>query len=257
MAYSRRFWTALALVPLLAGTAAAQVKTRMITLKSGDEEIQAFLAEPAGKGPHPGLIVIQEWWGLNDWIKENARRFAEKGFVALAPDLYRGKVTDRMEVAAKLRTGLPNDRALRDLKAAVDTLSSLPNVNKNRIGSIGWCMGGGFSLEAAIADPRIKACVMCYGAVITERDLLKKLKAPVLGIFGQQDKGIKVDAVLAFEKVLKEVGDVERIHIFGGAGHGFMRPTNGTAPNPAYREVQTREAWMEIDQFLNKRLVKK
>ena len=117
MAYSRRFWTALALVPLLAGTAAAQVKTRMITLKSGDEEIQAFLAEPAGKGPHPGLIVIQEWWGLNDWIKENARRFAEKGFVALAPDLYRGKVTDRMEVAAKLRTGLPNDRALRDLKA--------------------------------------------------------------------------------------------------------------------------------------------
>src|SRR5919197_1512227 len=107
------FWAAALLLPLTAGLAAAEVKTSEVMLKSGDEEIKAFVAEPEGKGPFPGLVVIQEWWGLNDWIKENARRFAEKGYVAVAPDLYRGKVTDDPRVAGELRKGLPNDRAVR------------------------------------------------------------------------------------------------------------------------------------------------
>ncbi len=257
MRNTRRFWTALALLPLLAGTAAAQVKTRMITIKSGDEEIKAFLAEPTGKGPHPALIVIQEWWGLNDWIKENAKRFAEKGYVALAPDLYRGKVANKMVEAAKLRKGLPNDRAMRDLKAAADKLASMPEVNKSRIGSIGWCMGGGYSLQLAMADPRIKACVVCYGAPTSDKDQLKNMKAAVLGIFGQQDKGIPVDAVRACEKAMEELGLKPQIHIYGGAGHGFMRPASSALPNPAYREVEATAAWNEIDRFLSKQLQKK
>ena len=257
MRSTRRFWIALALVPLLAGTAAADVKTRMITIKSGDEEIQAFLAEPEGKGPHPGLVVIQEWWGLNDWIKENAKRFAEKGFVAIAPDLYRGKVTDNPKVAATLIKGLPRDRALRDLKATVDKLASMPNVRKDRIGSIGWCMGGGYSLQLALAEPHVKACVICYGAVISDKERLKNLKAAVLGIFGEQDKGIPAAGVRAFEQELMSLGVVERVHIFPKAGHGFMRPANGPNPNPAYREAEAREAWQEIDAFLSKQLDKK
>ncbi len=258
MRCTRRFWTALALLPLLAGTAAAQeVKTRMITIKSGDEEIKAFLAEPAGKGPHPGLIVIQEWWGLNDWIKENAKRLAEKGYVALAPDLYRGKVTDNPKVAGQLIKGLPKDRALRDLQAAYSTLAHMKNVNKDRIGSIGWCMGGGYSLELAMHQPHLKACVICYGRVTSDKDQLKNVKAAVLGIFGLEDKGIPAAGVRAFERELKSLGDVERVHIFAGAGHGFMRPTNGSNPNPAYRADQARHAWQEIDAFLRKRLQNK
>ena len=177
-----RFLAALALLPLAVSTAFAEVKTRMITFKSGDEEIKGFLAEPSGKGPFPGIVVIQEWWGLNDWIKENAKRLAEQGYVALAPDLYRGKATTNPNVARQLLGGLPRDRALRDLKAAVKTLASRANVDKERLGSIGWCMGGGYSLQLALHDPRVKACAMCYGPVVTDPDKLKPLKATVLGI---------------------------------------------------------------------------
>src|SRR6516165_1359333 len=147
-------------VPALA--AETKVKTSEIKFKSGDEEIKGFLAEPEGKGPFPAIVVIQEWWGLTDWIKDNAKRLAAQGYVTLAPDLYRGKVTDDPAVAGQLLKGLPQDRALRDLKAAVDTLAARDNVQKDKIGSIGWCMGGGFSLQLALADDRIKACVMCY-----------------------------------------------------------------------------------------------
>src|SRR5262245_13389835 len=120
MRSTRKFWAALVVLPLLVQTASAQVKTRDITIKSGDEDIKAFLAEPAGKGPFPAIVVIQEWWGLNDWIKDNAKKIAAKGYVCLAPDLYRGKVTDNAKTAAQLIKGLPRDRALRDLKASVD-----------------------------------------------------------------------------------------------------------------------------------------
>jgi carboxymethylenebutenolidase len=257
MRCTRRFWIALALVPLLAGTAAAQVKTRMITIKSGDEDIQAFLAEPEGKGPHPGLVVIQEWWGLNDWIKDNAKRLAAKGFVALAPDLYRGKVATEMKTAAALAKGLPADRAVRDLKASVDYLAAQPNVDKGRIGSIGWCMGGGYSLQLALADPRIMACVICYGRVINDPDKLKSLKAKVIGVFGVEDKGIPAAGVREFEATLRKVGvKTEAFHLFNGAGHGFMREGTSALPNPAYREMQAREAWQIIEGFLVRNLKK-
>src|SRR5262245_46702389 len=142
MRQTLRFGMAVLLLPLVTGWAMAEVKTSEITLKSGDEDIKAFLAQPEGKGPFPGVVLIQEWWGLNDWIKENAKRLAQKGYVALAPDLYRGKVTDEPMVARQLMQGMPQDRALRDLKAAVGTLAGRDGVKKDRIGVIGWCMGG-------------------------------------------------------------------------------------------------------------------
>src|SRR5436305_597240 len=152
-------WVALAASPVNAG-----VKTKEITFKSGGDEVKGFLAEPDGKGPFPAIVVIQEWWGLTDWVKDNARRLAEQGYVCLAPDLYRGKVTDNPMVARQLLMGLPRDRALRDLKAAVDTLAARDEVDKSRIGCIGWCMGGGYSLQLALRDARVEACYMCYGA---------------------------------------------------------------------------------------------
>lgn len=249
-------WLAAVALGTLAAPAAraAEGKAKEITFKSGEEQIKGFLVEPEGKGPFPAIVVIQEWWGLNDWIKNNARKLAAQGYVTLAPDLYRGKVATDMNVARQLLMGLPRDRALRDLKGAVDALAANEKVDKDRIGSIGWCMGGGFSLQLALHDPRVKACAMCYGAVVTDADKLKSLHATVLGLFGAEDRGIKAADVRKFEAALKEAGKkVERIHLFEKSGHGFMREGR----NPAYNAAAAREAWKEIDAFFAKTLQKK
>jgi carboxymethylenebutenolidase len=242
---------------VLASPAFAQVKTSEIKIKSGDGEFTAYVAQPEGKGPFPGVVVIQEWWGLNDWIKDNAKRIAAKGYVAIAPDLYHGKVTDDPKIASQLIKGLPKDRAVADLKATVAALADMPNVKKERIGSIGWCMGGGYSLELAINDSHIKACVMCYGRVVSDQSALKKLNATVLGVFGENDKGIPARGVREFEAALKEAGKpAEKINIYEGAGHGFMRAMNGKNENPEYRAEATKDAWSQIDAFFNKMLTK-
>jgi carboxymethylenebutenolidase len=149
---------------------------------------------------------------------------------------------------------MPHDRALRDLKAAVDTLVAKDNVNKERLGSIGWCMGGGYSLQAALHDKRIKACAMCYGPVVTDADKLKPLNATILGVFAEEDRGIKPEAVQAFETALKKADKkIESIEEFK-AGHGFMRPGNPGGKNPVYREGEAKRAWQNIDKFFAKTL---
>src|SRR5580765_7577453 len=154
------------IVLLAASTFAAEGKP--VSYKSGDETVQGILYTPAGKGPFPALIVIHEWWGLNDWVKEQASKFADQGYVALAVDLYRGKVADNPDLAHELMRGVPEDRASRDLRAAFDYLAAQPNVKKDRIGSIGWCMGGGYSLRVAILEPTLAADVINYGPLITD-----------------------------------------------------------------------------------------
>jgi carboxymethylenebutenolidase len=110
----------------------------MISFPSGEAKASGYLAVPEGKGPFPAIVVIQEWWGLNQWIKDQADRLASQGYVCLAPDLYHGKVATEMATARKLMQGLPQDRAMRDLKASVDALAARDDVNKEMIGSIGW-----------------------------------------------------------------------------------------------------------------------
>jgi carboxymethylenebutenolidase len=247
-----RFLTALTLLAA-AATAPAEVKTSTVTLKSGDEEVQAFLAEPDGKGPFPGVVVIQEWWGLNDWVKDQAKRLAGQGYVALAPDLYRGKVTDDPQIARQLLMGLPADRAVRDLKAAFATLAGRDNVRKDKVGAIGWCMGGGYALQLALNEPQLKACVICYGRVVTAADRVQPLTAAVLGVFGEEDRGIPVKGVRQFEEVAKQAGKDVTLKVYP-AGHGFMREKNGDNPNPEYREGPAKEAWGEIERFFGKTL---
>jgi carboxymethylenebutenolidase len=223
---------------------AADVTTKEITFKSGEEEVKGFLAVPDGKGPFPAIVVIQEWWGLNDWVKDNAKRLAAQGYVTLAPDLYRGKVADNPAEARKLSSDLPRDRALRDLKGAVDSLAKMENVNKTKLGAIGWCMGGGYALQLCLNDDRLTSCVICYGRLVTEADMLKKLNATVLGIFAEDDRGIPPASVRKFEAALKEANKrTEKIHIFDGVGHGFMRTSKGE---------QTKKAWEAIEAFFAK-----
>jgi carboxymethylenebutenolidase len=245
---------ALVLGAMAANVSAADVKTSMITFKSGDVEVSGFLAEPEGPGPYPAIVVIQEWWGLTDWIKDNAKRLAGLGYVTLAPDLYHGKVAQTPQAATQLMKGLPRDRAVRDLKAAVSTLTEKANVKKDKIGSVGWCMGGGYSLDLALNDTEIKACVVCYGRPVTDAAKLKPLQATVLGIFGEEDRGIPPSTVQKFESALKEAGKKIAAMKLYPAGHGFMRPGNPGQANPVYNEEAAKDAWKQIEAFFGKQL---
>lgn len=225
------------------------VVTEKVNYRSGEEIVSGYLARPKGEGPFPAIVVIHEWWGLVDWIKENARQFAERGYVALAVDLYRGKIADTPELAHELSRGLPNDRALRDLKAAVSYLRQQKFVNSNRIGVIGWCMGGGYALQLALNED-VTACVVCYGRLVTNAEELKTLKGAILGIFGDQDRGIPLEVVRAFEKALQAVGVPYVIRVYEGVGHAFMNPNN----KRGYNEPVAQKAWREIFAFLDKHL---
>jgi carboxymethylenebutenolidase len=158
----KTFLPVLALGILALGLAlqAGAPKTETVSYKSGDETVSGYLALPDGAGKHPAIIVIHEWWGLNDWVKEQAQKYAAQGYVALAVDLYRGKVATNQDEAHVLMRGLPDDRGMRDLEAAFTYLSSRPDVNASKIGSIGWCMGGSWSLKLAVDQPKLAACVV-------------------------------------------------------------------------------------------------
>jgi len=229
---------------------AADHKT--VSYKSGDETVQALLYAPEGKGPLPGLIVIHEWWGLNDWVKEQASRFADEGYAALAIDLYRGKVAKTPDEAHEIMRGVPEDRAKRDLHAAFEFLAAQPNVNKSRIGAIGWCMGGGYALDVALQEPALAADVINYGHLATDRDALKKINAPILGLFGAQDRGIPPEDVRKFGETLDQLGKSIDIKIYDDAGHAFENPNN----KDGYRAADAADAWKRTTDFLSTTLKK-
>jgi carboxymethylenebutenolidase len=244
--------TAFAVLVLAAGSLLAAEET--LTFKSGDETASGFLAKPEGKGPFPAVVVIQEWWGLNDWVKDQARALAKEGYVALAPDLYRGKVADKQEDAHQLMMGAPPDRVLRDLEAAYATLQGRADVNKSRVGVIGWCFGGHWTLELATKEPTLAAAVAYYGAPPTEPAAIAAIKAPVLGNYGGDDKGPSPDQVRAFEEAMKKAGKRIDVKIYDGAPHAFANPNN---PWGGYREAAAKDAWDRSTKFLAAELKKK
>jgi carboxymethylenebutenolidase len=240
----RRF--ALLLIVLLVAVSALAANGKNVSYKSGDDTVQGVLYTPSGNGPFPALVVIHEWWGLNDWVKDQASKLADQGYVALALDLYRGNVATTPEMAHELVRGLPEDRAKRDLHAAVEFLKAQPNVKKDRIGSIGWCMGGGYALDVAVQEPDLAATVINYGHLATESETLKKINAPILGIFGGQDHGITPDDVHKFEQAMKQLGKKIDIKIYDDAGHAFENPGNKTG----YRADDAADAWKRTVDFL-------
>lgn len=201
-----------------------------VSYPSGPETVHAFLYSPAGGGAakHPAVIVIHEWWGLNDWAKEQAADLAAHGYVALAIDLYRGEVATDADTAHQLSRGVPQDRGIRDLKAAEAYLSAQKNVDRNRIGAIGWCMGGGYALAFAVADPHLKAVVANYGPPPTDPTALGQINAAILGNYGGLDKGIAPASVESFAADMKKIGKKVDVKIYPDAGHAFENPNNKT-----------------------------
>jgi carboxymethylenebutenolidase len=222
-----------------------------VKFKSAAGEAQGYLALPAGdKGSHPAIIVIQEWWGLNDWVREQTDRFAKQGYVALAVDLYRGRSTASADEAHELMRGLPEDRAMADLKGGFNYLAARRDVDPKRIGVIGWCMGGGFALMLADEQPKLAAAVMNYGHVMTDSKTINKLHVPLLGNFGAEDRGIPPADVQAFEAALKSAHKSVDFKLYPGAGHAFMNPNN----KEGYRAEAASDAQARIDAFFAKHL---
>jgi carboxymethylenebutenolidase len=236
---------------LLAWVGAASAGETTVSYKSGDESVSSFFVAPEGAGPFPAVIVIQEWWGLNAWIKDQARALAKEGYAALAVDLYRGKVAEKQEEAHQLMMGAPPDRIARDLKAAYAWLQARADVKKAKIGAIGWCMGGRYTLDLATKEPGLAAAVAYYGAPPTDAAAIAAIKAPVLGNFGGDDKGPSPDQAKAFEAAMKKAGKTVDVKIYEGAGHAFANVNN---PWGGYREAAAKDAWARTTAFLAKYL---
>jgi carboxymethylenebutenolidase len=229
---------------------AAEVETQTVAYATvNGQQVQGYLARPMGaEGPLPGVIVIHEWWGLNDNIRSMAEQLAGQGYRALAVDLYGGASASTPDEAQNLmRAALEKSGELTEnLKQAYAYLSD----RGQKVGTIGWCFGGGWSLQTALALPEdIDAIVIYYGRIVTESAELEKLQMPILGIFGAEDEGIPVESVKAFEAALKGLGKNASIHVYEGADHAFANPSGQN-----YQAEPAKDAWQKTLAFFGEHL---
>ena len=220
---------------------AAAITTRDVQYAHvGDQAVTGYLAAPAtGTKGAPGVLVIHEWWGLNDNVKAMARRLAGEGYVALAVDLYLGQVAADPQQARELMMASQGQEEKLDdsLRQAYRYLKD--ELGVGRVGSIGWCFGGGWSLRAALILPEpLDATVIYYGRLVTDEAQLAPLKTPILGLFGSEDRGIPVAAVEEFEATLKRLGKPAEIHVYPGADHAFANPSG-----QRYNAAAAEDAW--------------
>lgn len=216
--------------------------------------VKGYFAQPVhpapGGKPLPALIVIQEWWGLNDNIRAMARRFAGEGYLVLAVDLYEGKVATTPDAAmAAMQAAMEKPaRLMENLKQAHTYLAT--KVNAKKIGVVGWCFGGGWSLETALGIPDgIDAAVVYYGRTQTDPKVLTALQAPLLGFFGGKDQGIPVDGARAMEHELVKLGKNVTIVVYPEADHAFANPTG-----PRYLAGPAADSWAKTTAFFAKYL---
>jgi carboxymethylenebutenolidase len=217
------------------------------TVVYGAERLTGYLAVPEGRGPFPGLVVIHEWWGLNEQIKATTADLARAGYASLAVDLFRGKVTRNPEEAKSLAMGLDRARGNADLQEAFRFLSARPYVRKGKVGSIGWCLGGGYSLGLAVSEAGLAACVVYYGRLENDIEKLARITGPVIGFFGQEDASIPVSAVDEFQAAMKRAGRSVEVHMYPGAGHAFANPTR----TDAYRPEAAKDSWEKMMKFFS------
>lgn len=226
------------------------------------DQANGYLVYPSGSnenksgnknGTLPAVVMIHENKGLNDHIKNMANLLARNGYVVLAVDLFKGEVTTDRNRSSELTQYIRDnpDIATANLQSAVKYLASLPNVNAEKIASLGWCFGGAQSLQLALnsQDHPLSATIIYYGRLITDNATLAKIKWPVLGIFGDQDSSIPVDTVKEFESALNSNNIPNEIYIFKGVGHAFANPSGDN-----YAPTETKDAWDKTLSFLDKHL---
>ena len=232
---------------------AESMRETTVQYPSGNVTVRAFVAAPRTTEKRPAIIVIQEWWGLTEHIKDIARRYAAEGYVAIAPDLYSrlgyALTTDPGE-AGKLMNSLQQEDGLRDLNATVAYLKSVPEADGARIGVTGFCMGGSYALMLPCVNPEIKAAVPFYGQVPNPDAPLQKLSAPVLYFYGEDDGWITKADVQRLAAALKKYQKVGEIKTYPGAPHAFFRDTDRSV----YRPEAARDAWARTKAFFKQHL---
>lgn len=210
-----------------------------------------YLAEPeSGRGP--GVIVLQEWWGLDEHIRDVCDRFAKEGFFALAPDLYRGETTDQPDEAEQKMMALNMDEAEKDMRGAVDFLAEREGVEGSGVGSVGFCLGGGLSVWAATINDKIKAVVTYYYVMPHGRPDFAEIKGPVLGHFGTSDEFVLVGHAQNLEREIRSAsGQDVHFDFYEGAGHAFFNDTNRLG---TYNKEHADRSWRATVEFLRSNL---
>ena len=211
------------------------------------ENSNGYLVKPTVDGEYPGVIMIHEWWGLNGNIKEMAQKLASHGYVVLAVDLYDGKVGTTADEARQLMGSFEQSEWNDNMNTAVSYLEK--NYTPSSIGSVGWCFGGGQSLNLGLNNEDMDATVIYYGHLVTEPEELSKIDWPVLGIFAELDQGITPDTVKEFESSLNEVGVENDITIYPEVNHAFANPSGDR-----YAPEESKDAWNKTLEFFEQNL---
>jgi carboxymethylenebutenolidase len=210
-------------------------------------ESEGFLAKPITSGEFPAIVMIHEWWGLNDNIKEMAEKLASHGYIVLAVDLYNNNVGTTSEEARQLVTSFDSEVGIENMNSAISYLKTEQSTES--IGSIGWCFGGGQSLNLAMNNSDLDATVMYYGQVSSDSEKLSNISWPLLGIFAEKDQGITTDSVKKFETQLNNLGIPNQIIIYPGVDHAFANPSGDR-----YAPEESKDAWQKTVKFFNENL---
>jgi len=206
-----------------------------------------YLAKPALDGQYPAIVMIHEWWGLTDNIKQMAEKLASHGYVVLAVDLYEGQVGTTVDEAIQLRSSFDQSQWTENMNSAVSYLEE--QYSPSSLGSIGWCFGGGQSLNLALNNEDMDATVIYYGQLVTDTEKLSKITWPVLGIFAELDNGIPPETVNEFESSLNEVGIQNDIYIYPEVNHAFANPSGDR-----YAPDESKDAWQKTLEFFEDNL---
>lgn len=206
-----------------------------------------YLAKPTEQGNFPAVIMIHEFWGLNDNIKEMAEKLASHGYVVLAVDLYEGQVGKTSDEARQIRGSFEQSQWDNNMNSAIEYLEE--NFDAQSIGSIGWCFGGGQSLNLALNNAKLDATVIYYGQLVTDYDSLSKISWPVLGIFAGNDSGIPEETIKKFQSTLDELNIENEIIIYPGVNHAFANPSGDR-----YAPEESKDAWEKTLKFFNENL---
>jgi carboxymethylenebutenolidase len=229
----------------------AVIRTSHVDLKVNGDGAYAYVAQPDDNVQHPGVVLIQEWWGIEPHIRSVAQRLAAEGFVVAVPDLYHGKVATEPDEAAKMVMLLTQsvDRASKEIIGALETLKAMPNVEPKKLGLIGFCVGGFLAYTVAARYDDLAAVVPFYGGGYdpTPQEVAK-VNAPVLAIYGRKDQSIPPSQVQKIERLYKEAGKDLTVKVYN-AGHAFLNPDHGMG-----NEAAAAEAWPLAINFLRKHL---
>jgi carboxymethylenebutenolidase len=229
---------------------AAENLSAITTERTTIDGTPGYLARPADDGTYPAVVMIHEWWGLNENIEHMAEVLAGQGYVVFAVDLYGGEVATNASEAAELsgEVRANPDAAVTDMSRAVDGLREA-SYTTDQVASLGWCFGGGQSLQLSLSEADLNATVIYYGTLATNESTLRSIDGPVLGVFGSEDEVVGIENVREFNRTLGELGVEREIHVYEGASHAFANPSG-----ESFRPNATRDAWTKTLRFLDENL---